>query len=99
MKIDNLNSPGFSARTPKIKKFYVPGKNNTTLKCMTEGNITDLHGINCDILKHGNVIESKAFHSKKGFTDEKLVEIFTTMQTKVREGFDFMDELFRAHMK
>ena len=99
MRIDNLNNIDFGARNPKITKFYVPGKNNTTLRCMTEGHILNLHGINYDILKHGNVIESKAFHNKKGFSDEKLAEIFQNMQEKVREGVDFMYELFTAHMK
>lgn len=99
MNINNTSSIGFGAKTPKITRFYVPGKNDTTLRCFAEGDIEKISGINYDVLKKGKVIESEDFHNKQGFSDIRLLRICTKIQEKVREGYDFMTELIKAQLQ
>lgn len=95
----SISSASFGAKAPKITKFYVPGKNNTTLRCNAEGDFLHLSGINCEVLKKGKVIETTSFHNKQGFNDNRLTCIYSKIQEKVRDGFDFMEELFLAQIK
>lgn len=88
----------FNGGIPKTTKFYVPAKKGT-LKCFVTGNIDKTTGIKYDWLEKGKVIESREFKNKKGFSDERIAVICEKIQTKVREGFDFMNELFNAQIK
>lgn len=96
MNINSISTQSFEGKVPKITKFYVPGKDNTTLRCKTVGDIVDMTKIDYDILKKGEVLESKSYHNKKGFSCERFAQICGQIQKKVHESFDFLEELLEA---
>ncbi len=104
MNIDSISDLNFKAKTEVLKRvttFRVPGKNGTTIltDVFDKGARRDVTGLNYKILSKGKVLEEKSFQNKKGFKDERLCCICERIQTKVKEGFDFLDELLKAQFK
>jgi len=98
MNIAPVTSINFSA-TPKVIKYYVPGKNDTTLRCFLEATSDKTTGIKYDVLKKGKIIETQEFRNKRGFDANRYATIIDQIQTKVREGFDFLYETLNAQLK
>lgn len=104
MNINSISNLNFEAKAEVIKRvttFRVPGKNGTTIltDVFDKGVGRNVTGLNYRILSKGKVLEEKAFQNKKGFKDERLCCICEKIQTKVKEGIDFLDELFKAQLK
>ena len=98
MNILPVQSINFTSAKNAIK-YYVPGRNDTTLRCFIEGTIEKPTNIKCDVLKKGKVIESTEFHNKKGFNANRFTAIVEQMQAKTRDGFDFLYETLNACLK
>jgi len=98
MNILPIQSISFNS-TKNAIKYYIPGKNDTTLRCFIDGKIEKPTHFKYEVLKRGNVIESKEFQNKKGFSVERFTAIVNMMQSKTREGFDFLYETLNAHIK
>lgn len=95
MNIDFSNSMNFNAQI-YVKKFYVPGKENTTLRCILKQNKNKTIGFQYDVLHKGKVIESQTYSNKKGFDDNYMAHIIDVIDGKVREGVNFFLELLNA---
>lgn len=95
MNICTQFQPNFSGKNT-FTKFYIPGKNGTTLRCQSIGDLRFLSHLEYDVLHKGRILESKAYNNKKGFSDTRLAQICEKIQEKVVEGKDFLDELFDA---
>lgn len=82
----------------KLTTFKVPGVNNTTIVAdIVETGVKEkLTNLEYKVMQKGKVIEKKVFQNKKGFPAERLCMICDQIQTKVKEGFDFLDELIKA---
>ncbi len=101
-KTENLN---FNAKLPKpealkkVTRFRVPGINDTTIVA----DITEFKNkyteLDYRVMSKGKELERKLYHNKKGFPTERLACICEKIQTKVREGFDFLEELIDAQFK
>jgi len=95
MNIDFSNPINFNAQI-YVKKFYVPGRENTTLRCLLKQNKSKTIGFKYDVLKKGKVLESQSYSNKKGFDDNYMAHIIDIMDGKVREGVNFFLELINA---
>ena len=96
----NLNFNGKAKVLERATKFRVPGVDNTTIVAdVFDKGSTKITGLKYQVMKKGKVLEEKAFQNKKGFKDERLCCICEKIQTKVKEGIDFLDELFKAQLK
>ena len=103
MNINQIMNLNFNARSAKpvvtkITRFRVPGKNGTTI-------VSDLTEVNnkytkleYSVMKNGKELEKRCYQNKKGFPVERFCCICDKLQTKVREGFDFLNELFEAQL-
>lgn len=102
-KVMNINPTtlGFQANPTKITRLYIPAKDGSgTLRCEIGGRVDKkITNIKYDLLKKGEIIESKSFQNKRGFADERLAFIYEVIQQHIQEGFDFLDELWRAQLK
>ena len=98
----NLN---FNARAPKtealkkVTRFRVPGKNDTTIVADLTEFKNKYTNLEYRVMKKGKVLEEKAYQNKTGFKPERLCRICEDIQTKVKEGISFLDELFKAQLK
>ena len=104
MNINQTTKLNFTARAPKFNTtitttFSVPGKNGSKVVAnLTETNKKYTNLGYC-ITKNGKILEEKAYQNKKGFPTERLYKIGENIQTKVRKGYDFLEELIRAQFK
>ena len=98
MNICAISPINFSCNAPKVVKYYVPGKNDTTLRCFITGTLEKTTNFKYDVLKKGKVIESKEFHNKRGFSLERFAVILDKMQEKAREGYNFMHMTYDAQL-
>ena len=101
MNINPTMGIGFKATTQpqRITKLFVPAKEGT-LKCEIGGQLDNkITVIKYDLLKKGEVIESKAFKDKAGLTKESIDNIFEAIQLRLKDGFVFLDELIKAQSK
>ncbi len=96
----NFNAKAKAEIIKRATRFRVPGKNGTTViaDIVDIPSKTIITNLEYKIMKKGKVLEEKAFQNKKGFKDERLCIICENIQKKVKEGFDFLDELFRAQI-
>lgn len=102
MNISQSNNLQFGNKTAvrKLTTFRIPGKNNTTV-------VTDIVEIGKDkltqleykVMKRGKVLEKETFQNKSGFKDERILRICEKVQTKLKEGYDFLQELLSAQFK
>ena len=106
MNINQTMNLNFNARAPKVEtlkksvtRFRVPGKNDTTIVADLTEFKDKYTNLEYRIMKKGKVLEEKAYQNKKGFPTERLACICENIQTKVREGFDFLEELIHAQFK
>ena len=101
MNINPTMGIGFkaNAQPQRITKIFVPAKEGT-LRCEIGGQLDNkITVIKYDLLRKGEVIESKAFKDKEGLTKESMDNIFETIQLRVKEGFVFLDELIKAQSR
>lgn len=105
MNINQTMNLNFNAKAPKtealkrVTRFRVPGKNETTIVADLTEFKSKYTNLEYRVMKKGKVLEEKAYQNKKGFPTERLACICEQIQTKVREGFDFLDELIKAQFK
>ena len=105
MNINQLTNLSFNARIPRTRtfSFRVPGKNDTTIIAnvteIPERLKRDITNITCETVEKGKVLEKRVFNNKKGFDEERLGVICEKIQQKVKEGYDFLEELFMAQFK
>ena len=97
----NFQAGKFRAESLKrVTSFRIPAKNDATIVAdvveYTQNQKNKVTNINYRLMKKGQVVEEKAFQNKKGFADERFASICEKIQTKVKEGYDFMNELFDA---
>jgi hypothetical protein len=92
----NFNAKTIDPKLIKITTFSVPGKNGS--KIVTSLTETDKKYTNLEyyITKKGEILEEKAYQNKKGFPSKRLYNICENIQTKVRKGYDFLEELIRS---
>ena len=96
----NLNFNSKKTIMERATKFRVPGIDNTTIVTdVFEKGSGKITGLTYRIMKKGKVLEEKAYHNKKGFKPERLGKISMDIQKRVKEGFDFLTELFEAQFK
>ncbi len=99
----NLNFQGRvnSKSLKKLTTFRVPGKNGTTVvtDIIETGANEKLTNLEYRIMQKGETLERKTFQNKKGFNPERICGICEEIQKKVKEGFDFLDELLKAQIK
>ena len=99
----NINFQGkvSSKSLKKMTTFRVPGKDNTTvLTDIVETGISEkLTNLEYKIIQKGKVLERRMYQNKKGFKPERLCAICEDIQQKVKEGYDFLDELLKAQIK
>ena len=101
----NLNFSG-KIQYKKIKKltrFNVPGKEKGTMvvtDIIETGKNEKLTNLTYKIVqKDDKVLEQRSFQNKKGFSAERICAICEEIQKRVKEGFDFLDELLKAQIK
>ena len=106
MNINPTMNLNFNARAPKtealkktVTRFRVPGRNETTIVADLTTTKDKYTNLEYKIMKKGKVLEEKAYQNKKGFSIERLAQICEKTQEKVREGFDFLEELIKAQFK
>ena len=104
MNINQTSSLNFNAKSNVIKRattFRVPGKNGKTVltDVFDKGVDRNITGLSYKIMSKGKVLEEKAYQNKTGFKPERLCRICEDIQTKVKEGISFLDELFKAQLK
>ena len=104
MDINTTSNLNFNAKSNVIKRattFRVPGKNGTTVltDVFDKGVDRNITGLSYKIMSKGKVLEEKAYQNKTGFKPERLCRICENIQTKVKEGISFLDELFKAQLK
>ena len=99
----NLNFNAKTGIVKKVTRFRVPGKNGTTIVTdiveIPSRMTRDITKVSYREMRKGKVLEEKTFQNKKGFPDERLGAICDKIQEKVREGFNFLDELIKAQLK
>ena len=105
MNINQISTVNFNGKLPRTRNFTfrVPGKNDTTLVTdvieIPERVRKDITNITYKVMKKGKVLEEKIYQNKKGFEEERLGSICEKIQLKVKEGFDFLEELIMAQFK
>lgn len=98
----NLNfnaAPKTEVMKKTVTRFRVPGKNNTTIVADLTVFKDKCTNLEYRVMKKGKVLEEKAYQNKRGFPTNRLFNICDRIQTKVREGFDFLVELIDAQFK
>ena len=85
----------------KATTFKVPGKDGTTVvtDIIETGKNEKLTKLKYSIIEKGEILEQKVYQNKKGFNSERICRICEEIQKKVKEGFDFLDELLKAQIK
>ncbi len=103
MNIINIAPAQINFNSRHALTFRVPGKNGTTLVSKVKigtpkrrGSDENIINISCDVMSKGKVCENLSFQNKKGFDPERLACICEKLQERVQEGFDYLDELFKA---
>ena len=106
MNINQTMNLNFNARPPKaevlkktVSRLLVPGVNNTTIVADLTETKHKYTNLEYRVMKKGKVLEKKAYQNKNGFPTERLACICENIQTKVREGYDFLEELIDAQFK
>ncbi|MBO5737708.1 hypothetical protein J6R97_00010 [bacterium] len=101
MNITNSMQTNFQGYSEFILR--VPGKNDTTLVNTIKIRFPDkgpynekIVGISSNIMRKGKVLDSYSFQNKSGFKPERFARICGKIQTHVKDGFNFMEELFVA---
>lgn len=101
--IMNLNFQGKAnpKTLKKITTFRVPGKDGTTvITDIVETGINEkLTNLEYKVMQKGKVLEKHAYQNKKGFNPERICSICEEIQQRIKEGFDFLDELLKAQIK
>ena len=99
MNISQTNNLQFGNKTAvrKLTTFRIPGKNNTTVVTdIVETGRDKLTQLEYRVMKRGKVLEKESFQNKSGFKDERILKICEKVQTKLKEGYDFLQELISA---
>ena len=105
MNVNSTMNLGFEGRNAgalrKMTTFRVPGRDGSTVVTdIIETGISEkLTNLEYRVMQKGKTLEQKAFQNKKGFNPERICSICEEIQTKVKEGFDFLDELLKAQIK
>ena len=106
MNINPTTNFNFQARmsSKNLKKattFRVPGKDGTTVVTdIIETGINEkLTKLEYSVVEKGKILENKVYQNKKGFNPERICSICEEIQQKVKEGFDFLDELLKAQIR
>jgi len=106
MNINPTTNLNFSGRMnhrnlKKLTTFRVPGKNGTTVvtDIIETGKNEKLTNLEYKVMQKGEVIESRIYQNKKGFNPERICTICEEIQKRIKEGFDFLDELLKAQIK
>ena len=97
----NLSSRAYANNIKKLTTFRVPGNDGTTVvtNIIETGVSEKLTNLEYKVMQKGEVLERRAYQNKKGFTPERLCGICEEIQNKIKEGFDFLDELLKAQIK
>ena len=101
MKIQNNNNLNFKSVQTKALTFRVPGKSGSMIvgKLIESGTKKKLTNIDYKIVKNGKTLEEHSYENKNGFNNRRVEELSQSIESKVRDGFSFLKELFATRAR